>query len=109
MPHSYAGARHATDQLGKAYGGNSEAHCPEARGRPFFDCIIYGHNHTSGAGDTDVEAETGGLSDASCEVGLIGHELTPQLPTHGLGDAGRELHIHPPPLPLCALPGGGIK
>ena len=99
------------DRLDKVCGGFWEDYYSEVAGRLVCSISVYGQTRSDGAGDTDFEAEKGGLSDAFKRAGVkwgIGRYLY-RLPSEWVALDGKSRITTPPSLPHWALPSGEIS
>ena len=111
MALAYIDARTVMDRLDKVCGGVWEDYYSEVAGRLVCSISVYGQTRSDGAGDTDFEAEKGGLSDAFKRAGVkwgIGRYLY-RLPSEWVALDGRQKITTPPSLPHWALPSGEIS
>ena len=111
MALAYIDARTVMDRLDKVCGGFWEDYYSEVAGRLVCSISVYGQTRSDGAGDTDFEAEKGGLSDAFKRAGVkwgIGRYLY-RLPSEWVALDGRQKITTPPSLPHWALPSGEIS
>jgi len=108
---AYIDARTVMDRLDAVCGGFWEDYYSEVAGRLVCGISVYGLTRSDGAGDTDFEAEKGGLSDAFKRAGVkwgIGRYLY-RLPSEWVALDGRQKITTPPSLPHWALPSGEIS
>ncbi len=111
MALAYIDARTVMDRLDKVCGGFWEDYYSEVAGRLVCGISVYGQTRSDGAGDTDFEAEKGGLSDAFKRAGVkwgIGRYLY-RLPNAWVPLDGKQKITTPPSLPHWALPSGEIS
>ena len=108
---AYVDARDVMDRLDQVCGGAWQDHYQEVCGRVVCCISIHNQTRSDGAGDTQVEAEKGGLSDAFKRAAVkwgIARYLY-QLPNEWVQlDAKRKI-MQPPTLPHWALPSGVVS
>jgi len=111
MALAYIDARTVMDRLDKVCGGFWEDYYSEVAGRLVCGISVYGQTRSDGAGDTDFEAEKGGLSDAFKRAGVkwgIARYLY-RLKAEWVPLDGKQKILNPPSLPHWALPSGEIS
>ena len=111
MALAYVDARDVMNRLDQVCGGAWQDHYQEVCGRVVCCISIHNQTRSDGAGDTQVEAEKGGLSDAFKRAAVkwgIARYLY-QLPNEWVQlDAKRKI-MQPPTLPHWALPSGVVS
>lgn len=111
MALAYIDARDVMDRLDEVCCGEWQDSYSEVCGRIVCNITIYGQTRADGAGDTAVEAEKGGLSDAFKRAAVkwgVGRYLY-RLPSEWVALDGKKRIQTPPSLPHWALPKGEIS
>lgn len=111
MALAYVDARDVMNRLDQVCGGAWQDHYQEVCGRVVCCISIHNQTRSDGAGDTQVEAEKGGLSDAfkraAVKWGVARYLYS--LPNTWVQLDGNRKIVAPPSLPPWALPQGVVS